>query len=38
VPAVMILPLCLFVMPSVFIVVLTPMFMRLAPMLKMGGH
>lgn len=36
VPAVMILPLVLFVMPSVFIVVLTPMFMRLAPMLKMG--
>ena len=35
-PAVMILPLVLFVMPAVFIVVLTPMFMRLAPMMKMG--
>jgi tight adherence protein C len=35
-PAVMILPLVLFVMPSVFIVVLTPMFMRLMPMLRMG--
>ena len=35
-PAVMILPLVLFVMPSVFIVVLTPMFMRLMPMMRMG--
>ena len=35
-PAVMILPLVLFVMPSVFIVVLTPMMMRLLPMMKMG--
>ncbi len=35
-PAVMILPLVLFVMPSVFIVVLTPMFMRLMPMMNMG--
>jgi len=38
VPAVMILPLVLFVMPSVFIVVLTPMFMRLAPLLKLSGQ
>jgi len=36
-PAVMILPLVLFVMPSVFIVVLTPMFMRLMPMMRMGN-
>lgn len=35
-PAVMILPLVLFVMPSVFIVVLTPMLMRLMPMMRMG--
>lgn len=35
-PAVMILPLVLFVMPAVFIVVLTPMFMRLMPMMKLG--
>ena len=35
-PAVMIIPLVLFVMPSVFIVVLTPMFMRLMPMMRMG--
>ena len=35
-PAVMILPLVLFVMPSVFIVVLTPMFMRLMPMMGMA--
>ena len=35
-PAVMIIPLVLFVMPSVFIIVLTPMFMRLMPVLRMG--
>ena len=35
-PAVMIIPLVLFVMPSVFIVVLTPMFMRLLPVMRMG--
>lgn len=35
-PAVMILPLVLFVMPSVFIVVLTPMLMRLMPMMGMA--
>ena len=35
-PAVMIIPLVLFVMPSVFIVVLTPMFVRLMPMMNMG--
>lgn len=35
-PAVMIIPLVLFVMPAVFIVVLTPMFLRLMPMMKMG--
>ena len=35
-PAVMILPLVLFVMPSVFIIVLTPMFMRLLPVMRMG--
>ena len=35
-PAIMILPLVIFVMPSVFIIVLTPMFMRLLPVMRMG--